>query len=132
MKAFIHQSKKQINRLTFVTVVFLGLLFSSFSCCEDEIPETKPETVVIMFGVDVGEGELKAKVDGKEISSPAEIEKGETVVFKAVHSKGWSIKYWKVNGEMIRTLEPEIKYENVSKHMDVRLGLKKWETTPTE
>lgn len=134
MKAFTYQSKKQvkISRLAFASLMFLGLLFSSYSCCNDDIPETEPETVVIMFGVDVGEGELIAEVDGEEINSPAEIEKGKTVVFKAIHSKSWTVKYWKKNGEIIRYIDPVLTLEGVSNHLDIRLGLKKWEATPAE
>lgn len=128
MKA-LNQSRKPVDimkMVSFIAVLILGLLFSSVSCCEDDVYETEPEKVVVMFGVEVGEGELVAKVDDVKISSPAEVEKGKTVVFEAIHSKSWTIKYWEVNGEKIRFIEPVLPL-NITKHTDVRLGLKKWE-----
>ncbi len=126
----LNQSKKPaeiIKIVSFAVVLIVGFLFSSFSCSEDDI-ETEPETVTITFGVEVGEGELVVKVDDVEISSPAEVEKGKTVVFEAVHSKSWTIKYWKINGTTIRYIDPVLTLENVEKDTDVRLGLKEWVT----
>ena len=126
------KNRKQILRLFPALLLLIG--FTSFitSCCKDDTPLPKPEKIIIMFGVDSGEGNLEATVDGAKIDSRSEIEKGKTVVFKATHSKSWEIKYWKINGEIIRSVEPLQTFENVEKHMDVRVAFKEWEPTPTE
>lgn len=126
------RSRKTIIRIFSAVLLFASLAFVASSCCKDDIPEPKPEKVVIVFGVDTGEGHLEAKVDDVEIKSRTEIEKGKTVVFNASHSKSWKIKYWKINGVIIRSVEPTQTFENVNEHMDVRLGLEKWITLPTE
>lgn len=126
------KSRKTIIRI-FSTALFIALFaFVASSCCKDDTPEPKPEKVVIVFGIDTGEGYLEAKVDDVEIKSRSEIEKGKTVVFNASHSKSWKIKYWKINGVVIRSVELTQTFENVNEHMDVRLGLEKWISLPTE
>lgn len=105
--------------------ILLFALFSIFvSCCKDsDMPA--PEKVVVMFDVDEGEGELKAFVEQNALNSPAEVQKGKSVKFRAVYSKTWAIKHWKVNGEKIRSVELEQILE-ADKHLDVRVALKPW------
>ena len=126
------KNQKQAFRLFSTLSLLIGCAFAFSSCCKDNIPAPKPEKVIVVFGVDWGEGSLEATVDGAKIDSRSEIEKGKTVVFKATHSKAWEIKYWKINGEIIRSVEPQQTFENVGEHMDARVAFKKWEPTPTE
>lgn len=118
-------SKKQGGWICFVlpALILLGSLFVFVSCGKEDISVVKPEKVVVMFGVDSGEGGLLVKVDDREIISPAEIEKGKTVAFTAIHSKSWSIKYWKINGVIIRSVDHEQKF-TADKHLDVRVAFK--------
>ena len=108
---------RQIGYLSFVVVLLYGLTLFAVSCDNDEDPPLPPavEKVVLAFGVDQGEGQLSAKPELEntaaekigELISPAEIAKGTTVHFRATHSKSWTIMYWKVNGVIIRSVEPE-------------------------
>ena len=125
-------NRKPIIRLFSAVLFLMGFTFVVSSCCKEDMPNTKPEKVVIMFGTDSGEGSLKVTVNGAEIASRTEIKKGETVIFKAIHSKSWQIKYWMINGTIIRSLEPTQTFENVTEHMDVRVAFKEWISTPSE
>ncbi|RNC63848.1 hypothetical protein [Proteiniphilum sp. X52] len=132
---FKSNNQKEGFRLFSTLLLLIGLSLAFSSCSKDDTPlpqPEKPEKIIIMFGVDWGEGTLEATVDGVKIDSRSEIEKGKTVVFKATHSKSWEIKYWKINGEMIRSVAPDQTFENVKEHMDVRVAFKKWEPTSTE
>lgn len=125
-------NRKQIIRLFPAFLLLAGFVLTFSSCCKNDIPEPEPEKVVIMFGIDSGEGTLEVTADGVKIDSRSEIEKGKTVVFNAIHSKSWEIRYWKVNGTIIRFIEPTLTFENVEEHLDVRVAFKKWEPTPTQ
>ncbi|MGI6047939.1 MAG: hypothetical protein ACOYEG_08035 [Petrimonas sp.] len=124
------KNRKQIIGLFTALLFISGFVFTASSCCKNDIPEPEPEKVVIMFGVDSGEGTLEATADGTKIYSRSEIEKGKTVVFKANHSKSWEIQYWKVNGIIIRSVEPTQTFGNLSEHMDIRVAFKKWVSSP--
>lgn len=126
------KNREPLIRLLSTLMLVVGLIFVVSSCCKDDVPEPKPEKVVIMFGVDSGEGGLEATVDGAKIVSRTEIEKGKTVIFKASHSKSWQIEYWTVNGTRIRSIEPEQTFDGVTEHLDVRVAFKKWVITPNE
>ncbi len=71
------RSRKTIIRIFSAVLLFASLAFVASSCCKDDIPEPKPEKVVIVFGVDTGEGHLEAKVDDVEIKSRTEIKKAK-------------------------------------------------------
>lgn len=122
-----NQANNQVAMLASNTLKAM-LLFALFSIfffgCKDSDTPT-PEKVVVMFGLEEGEGELRAFVEQKALKSPAEVEKGKSVRFQATYSKSWAIKYWKVNGEKIRSVEPEQTFE-ADKHLDVRVALKPW------
>lgn len=126
------KNRKTIIRLFSALVLVVGFALVATSCCKEDIPAPKPEKVIIMFGVEQGDGELRATVDGKQIASRTEIEKGKTVVFEAVHSKSWKIKSWKINGVLIRSVETIQTFENVTDHMDVRVAFKPYGSIPTE
>ena len=56
---------------------------------------------VVHFGVEGGNGTLKAKVGGSEIGSGAEVEQGKTVTFTAVPAANYKVKEWKLDGAVI-------------------------------
>lgn len=116
----------------FPTFLFLcSLAFFTTSCNDDDDNVFPPaiEKVVLMFGVDKGDGGLSAEIVNKvttvskELQSPVEIEKGTTVHFVAKHSKSWTIDYWKINGVIIRSVEPEQTFV-INEHKDVRVAFK--------
>ena len=108
---------RQIGYLSFVVVLLYGLA----------------------FGVDQGEGQLSAKPELEntaaekigELISPAEIAKGTTVHFRATHSKSWTIMYWKVNGVIIRSVEPEQTFV-IDEHKEVRVAFKPYKSPEPE
>ncbi len=119
-------SSKQKQWFRFIpSALFLaGCLFVVVSCGKEDTPSPNgSDKVVVMFGVDAGEGSLAVKVEGREIQSPAEVEKGKTVVFSAIHSKAWQVRYWKVNGVMIRSVKPEQEFI-ADKHLDIRVAFR--------
>ena len=124
---------RQIGYLSFVVVLLYG--------DNDEDPPLPPavEKVVLAFGVDQGEGQLSAKPELEntaaekigELISPAEIAKGTTVHFRATHSKSWTIMYWKVNGVIIRSVEPEQTFV-IDEHKEVRVAFKPYKSPEPE
>lgn len=123
-----HPSKRnKWFRFIPLSLFLMGCLCVIGACNEDDT--FVPDNVVIAFGVDAGEGSIVAKAgrkdseQGHEIISPAEVKKGTTVVFTAIHSKGWQIEYWKVNGVKIRTIEPRQEF-TADKHLDIRVAFK--------
>ena len=132
---------RQIGYLSFVVVLLYGLTLFAVSCDNDEDPPLPPavEKVVLAFGVDQGEGQLSAKPELEntaaekigELISPAEIAKGTTVHFRATHSKSWTIMYWKVNGVIIRSVEPEQTFV-IDEHKEVRVAFKPYKSPEPE
>ena len=52
----------------------------------------------VIFGVDGGNGTLKAEVDGAEITSPAQVEEDKTIVFTASPHAGYMVDTWTITG----------------------------------
>jgi len=52
----------------------------------------------VIFGVDGGNGTLKAEVDGAEIASPAQVEEDKTIVFTASPHAGYMVDTWTITG----------------------------------
>ena len=125
---------RQIGYLSFVVVLLYGLTLFAVSCDNDEDPPLPPavEKVVLAFGVDQGEGQLSAKPELEntaaekigELISPAEIAKGTTVHFR-------TIMYWKVNGVIIRSVEPEQTFV-IDEHKEVRVAFKPYKSPEPE
>ena len=125
----------------FTSIQKLVFRLFSVSCDNDEDPPLPPavEKVVLAFGVDQGEGQLSAKPELEntaaekigELISPAEIAKGTTVHFRATHSKSWTIMYWKVNGVIIRSVEPEQTFV-IDEHKEVRVAFKPYKSPEPE
>ena len=60
--------------------------------------EVQPEKFTVTFNVNGGNGDLTATVDGKTITSPAQVEKGKNVVFTATpnNNKKYAIDKWSI------------------------------------
>ena len=61
-------------------------------------PAPAPETFAVTFRVSGGNGNVRAKVDGKEIETGAKVEQGKTVEFTANPDYDWTIGKWTVEG----------------------------------
>lgn len=51
--------------------------------------------------------------------------------FRATHSKSWTIMYWKVNGVIIRSVEPEQTFV-IDEHKEVRVAFKPYKSPEPE
>ena len=58
--------------------------------------EVQPEKFTVTFNVNDGNGELTATVDGKTITSPAQVEKGKNVAFTATPNKKYAVDKWSI------------------------------------
>ena len=56
--------------------------------------EVQPEKFTVTFNVNGGNGDLTATVDGKTITSPAQVEKGKNVAFTATPNKKYAVDKW--------------------------------------
>ena len=83
-------------------------------------PTPKPKHA-ITFGVEGGNGTLKAKVDGGEIASGKEVEEGKTVTFTATANKGYQVKGWTLDGSAVNGTNTEYKLK-VSKPATVKVS----------
>ena len=52
----------------------------------------------VIFGVDGGNGTLKAEVDSAEIASPAQVGLNKTIVFTATPDSGYMVDTWTITG----------------------------------
>lgn len=59
------------------------------------------QTYIVTFDVVGANGTLIATVDGVDITSPATVEVGKTVVFTAIPAANFVVKEWKLNGIVI-------------------------------
>ena len=62
-----------------------------------QTPTTTPKYKVT-FGVEGGNGTIKAEEDGKEINTGTEVEAGKTVTFTATANSGYKFVKWQCNG----------------------------------
>ena len=58
--------------------------------------EVQPEKFTVTFNVNDGNGELTATVDGKTITSPAQVEKGKNVAFTVTPNKKYAVDKWSI------------------------------------
>ena len=93
-----------------------------------EVPEPQLPKYTVTFGVDGANGTLKATVDGSEINSGNEVEKGKSVVFTAEPDAGYEVKEWKVDGTVISNAENSYTH-TVTKAVDVKVS---FENTPPD
>lgn len=60
-----------------------------------------PETYTVTFSVVNGNGELTAKVGGNTITTGAEVEEGNKVIFTAAPADGYQVKVWKLDDNIV-------------------------------
>ena len=58
--------------------------------------EVQPEKFTVTFNVNGGNGKLTATVDGKAITSPAQVEKDKIVIFTATPHKNYAVNKWSI------------------------------------
>lgn len=68
-----------------------------FTGCPQTPKPTTPKYKVT-FGVEGGNGTIKAEEDGKEINTGTEVEAGKTVTFTATANSGYKFVKWQCNG----------------------------------
>ena len=86
-----------------------------------EVPEPQLPKYTLTFGVDGANGTLKATVDGNEINTGNEVEKGKSVVFTAEPDAGYEVNEWKVDGTVISNAENSYTH-TVTKAVDVKVS----------
>lgn len=83
--------------LIITALIAITLIFTD--CKQQETPKT-PEPpaptpkYTVTFNVAGGNGTLKATVDGSEISSDNNVERGKSVTFTAKPDDGWQVAGW--------------------------------------
>ena len=100
-----------------------ALVFTGCSNGSDSGGGTPPTPkYAITFSVDGGNGTLKAKVGGTEISSGAEVEQGKTVTFTAVPAANYKVKEWKVDGAVVAGNTSSSYIHTVTKAAEVKVS----------
>ena len=84
--------------------------------------ETPTPKHAVHFGVEGGNGTLKAKVGGTEIGSGAEVEQGKTVTFTAVPDTNYKVKEWKLDGAVVAGNTTTTHTFTVTKAADVKVS----------
>ena len=87
-----------------------------------EVPEPQLPKYTLTFGVDGANGTLKATVDGSEINSGNEVEKGKSVVFTAEPDAGYEVKEWKVDGAVVTGNTSNTYTHTVTAAVDVKVS----------
>jgi len=106
-------------------------VFGQFDAYAKKLERTFHVTLIARDGSMKIVGENTAAEKIGELISPAEIAKGTTVHFRATHSKSWTIMYWKVNGVIIRSVEPEQTFV-IDEHKEVRVAFKPYKSPEPE
>ncbi|EPF27824.1 hypothetical protein HMPREF9195_02124, partial [Treponema medium ATCC 700293] len=85
---------------TFLNLAAAALLVAALVLgCKPNVSnggEVQPEKFTVTFNVNDGNGELTAIVDGKTITSPAQVEKGKNVAFTATPNKKYAVDKWSI------------------------------------
>lgn len=85
---------------TFLNLVATALMVAALVLgCNTNVSnggEVQPEKFTVTFNVNDGNGELTATVDGKTITSPAQVEKGKNVAFTATPNKKYAVDKWSI------------------------------------
>ncbi|MGI5102862.1 InlB B-repeat-containing protein, partial [Treponema vincentii] len=85
---------------TFLNLAATALLVAALVLgCKPNVSnggEVQPEKFTVTFNVNGGNGDLTATVDGKAITSPAQVEKGKNVAFTATPHKNYAIDKWSI------------------------------------
>ena len=91
---------KKVPIIAGVLLFAAALVFTGCSNGSDSGGTPTPKHAV-HFGVEGGNGTLKAKVGGTEIGSGDTVEQGKTVTFTAVPAANYKVKEWKLDGAVI-------------------------------
>ena len=84
----------------------------------------------ITFNVDGGNGTLKAKVDGNEITSGKEVEEGKEVTFTAEPSTNYKVKEWKVGDTVVTGNKTTTYTHTVTQAVTVKVSFESNSTPP--
>ena len=88
----------------------------------------KKTTYKVTFMVDGANDTLTAKVDGTEIHSGDDVEKGKTVSFTATPEYGWEVKAWTLDGNAVNGTNSSYSFP-VTKAAEVKVS---FENTPPD
>ena len=95
----INNKKKGTAMLITAAILTLVMLFAG---CKHKTESKKSEPkYTVTFGVDGGNGTLKAMVGGNEINTGDKVAQGKTVTFTATPSSGYKVKEWKVGNDIV-------------------------------
>jgi len=95
----INNKKKGTAMLITAAILTLVMLFAG---CKHKTESKKSEPkYTVTFGVDGGNGTLKAMVGGNEINTGDKVAQGKTVTFTATPSSGYKVKGWKVGNDIV-------------------------------
>ena len=82
-------------------------------------------THTVTFSVEGGTGMLKAEVNGTEIHSGYDVEKGKTVTFTATPAEGWEVEKWTHNGSPVNGTRKTYRIDNITDDATVTVTFKK-------
>ncbi|WP_261794786.1 InlB B-repeat-containing protein [Treponema denticola] len=95
----INNKKKGTAMLITAAILTLVMLFAG---CKHKTESKKSEPkYTVTFGVDGGNGTLKAMVGGNEINTGDKVAQGKTVTFTATPNSGYKVKEWKVGNDIV-------------------------------
>ncbi|UTY30013.1 hypothetical protein E4N76_03745 [Treponema putidum] len=88
----------------------------------------KKTTYKVTFSVDGANGTLKATVEGSEIHSGDDVEKGKTVYFTATPDFGWKVEGWTLNNESVSGTNVNYTSPGIAENTTVTVKFKKKKT----
>lgn len=109
--------KKHLGKLVVAAVILTAMVFSA--CKHDSKKDITGGKVFITFDVEGEGGSIKAELDGKEIKSPYEAEKGKKIMFTALpETTDYVVGRWDGGAVSTGTLTAEL---TVKAKADVKL-----------
>ena len=97
MTKFKTNKKAQAFKRAAALIIAALMAALVFTGCPQTPKPTTPKYKVT-FGVEGGNGTIKAEEDGKEINTGTEVEAGKTVTFTATANSGYKFVKWQCNG----------------------------------
>lgn len=97
MTKFKTNKKAQTFKRAAALIIAALMAALVFTGCPQTPKPTTPKYKVT-FGVEGGNGTIKAEADGKEINTGTEVEAGKTVTFTATANSGYKFVKWLCNG----------------------------------
>ncbi|UTC90062.1 leucine-rich repeat domain-containing protein [Treponema denticola] len=126
-KSKTHKKKGAAAIITAAVLVLIAL-FGMAACSNAAQPGTGDSAgastpkYTITFGVGSGLGTLKAQVDGKELNSGDQVEKGETLVFTAEPAQDYVLGQWTNAGTVIGEASTNTSYNyTVTANADIKV-----------